>query len=1256
MRSAKALLAFIMLVSLWMGVAVPAIAQTGSGQVNGTITDTTGAVVPTATVKLENQATKLENVATSNSTGGFLFVNVLPGRYTLEVSKAGFKTTLTDAFEVNVARSVSQPITLPVGNASETVEVKSEAPLVDATTTELGTVIEQKAVQDLPLNGLNFTQLLTLTPGVTPISTSQNKNVGCCEGNTGLPNSGFSDGSFHGANNRSKLYFYDGIINTNVRGPTYIVIPNHDLIQEFKVVGHDAKAEYGGAAGGVVNVVSKSGGDTLHGSGFWYVRNNFFDARNSLLDGPNGCTLARCPKAGQVVPSGPAPFHQNQFGATATGPIIKHRTFFSVAYDGWRFSQADQNLARVPTAAELLGDFSNSGSQRARIFNPYSTRISNPAACNAATGAGCNYTRDEFRCDASGSPLPVNAQNQQSQTTGSPCFKIPSALIDPAMKQFFAFFSPKANINDPTGTSNFVRLRSTLNKENGYTIRVDHRFRDADNVFFRYTEQRNTIFTPIGDIADTQGGSQGRNYGGGWTHLFSTNLILDVRAGYAGRPGVDAGQQNEAPGGLEALKTAGFVDVDKYHGLLATISGYNAGGNGNFGERGSAPRLNPDWSLSPSVSWLKGRHNIKVGAWYIDAQRTQLNTFATYSFSGTQTQGIGVSNTGNALASALLGFANSSNGQLPVPHGGPVEFKYAAWAGYVQDEWRLKPNLTITYGLRYDYVTQPQTMDGRLWNAIDLDKQLYIVGAKTLPGLCSQVNASPCIPDAFLKDPHAANLVAAGKRFFSPAPIKDNWGPRVGVAWQFMPKTVLRAGYGLYWDPITARSQYAQNNLEAYVWPDSTAFTGSVNQCGNGSTCAFTNGTGVNLVAQQKQGLTTPLPTYTGVSGLPWNSFPNNNENAPNYKDGYMQGWNLEIQRELSGRSMVSVAYVGGHGGRLPYTGNANGASKPTTCATSSCTAAENAQIDTLRLMPWVTAGISYSRSIGFSDYNALESRYQHTFSNGLFTLVSYTWGKSTDTTSGYFNGAENGPQGTSTIQNYFNPVSAHGQSSFNISHFLSWATSYELPAGHGKRFFSSGPLAAIVGDWSTNYIFQARSGQPYGLLVSGDIANLRGTAPGGPATYERPNVLANPFAAGPVAANPDPACQKTISQGGKAADTTHTVASWFNACAFGVPASGTFGSLGRNAFNAPHAVNMDFSLIKKFPITERVGLRFRFEAFNVFNIQNYDVPANLTINSGSTTVNGVSVPAITAGSGRITGLSQGMQPRQLQFGLQLVF
>src|SRR5262249_43184022 len=247
-------------------------------------------------------------------------------------------------------------------------------------------------------------------------------------------------------------------------------------------------------------------------------------------------------------------------------------------YDGWRYSQPDQALSYVPTASEISGDFSNTSSSfRRQIFNPYSTRQ-----------VGTQFVRDAFRCDAAGNPLPVDALKRQSQTTGVVCNKIPQALIFAPMQQFFQKYAATPNIVDPSGQSNFVRNRATLNNSDSFTARIDHRFRDADNVFFRYTEQRNSIFTPIGEDGSTSGGSQGRNYGGGWTHLFSPNLILDVRAGYAGRPGVDAGQQNTHEAGLDPLKQMGFADVDKYHGLLVSLSNWTNGGNNNFGIRGSA--------------------------------------------------------------------------------------------------------------------------------------------------------------------------------------------------------------------------------------------------------------------------------------------------------------------------------------------------------------------------------------------------------------------------------------------------------------------------------------------------------------------------------------------------------------------------------------------------------------------------------------------------------------------------------------------
>lgn len=1203
----------VVLFALITASAPAALAQ-ANAKVSGTVTDPNGAAVPGAVVKLVNQATKIEVDTTTNDDGYFNFVNVNPATYTLRVEVQGFKGVQTAPFDVGVSEAVLQNISLTVGAVSETVEIMAGADLIQQASSDLGTVIPERVVQDLPLNGRNFTQLLTLTPGVTPVSTSQNRNVGGVEGNVGIPGSGFSDPSFHGQENRSKLYFYDGIINTNVRGPTYIVIPNIDLVQEFKVVGHDSRADYGGAAGGIVNMVSKSGGNRFHGSAFEYVRNDAFDARNPF----DVCTTARC-KPGQRVPDKPLPFRQNQFGATLTGPIFKNRTFFSVGYDGWRYSQPTLALSYVPTAAELNGDFTSTPFRR-RIFNPYSTRQ-----------VGNTFVRDEFRCDAAGNPLPVNAQKRQDQTIGVPCFKIPQALIFAPMQNFFRTYAPSPNLSgDPT--NNFAQIRPSTNNSNSFQIRIDHRFSDNDSIFFRYTQQNVTVFNPIGLDGSTGGSGKGRNYGGAWTHTFSPNRIFDIRAGYAGRPGVDSGQQNQHEAGTDPLQQFGFLDVEKYGGLLVTLQNWTAGGNNNFGVRGPALRENPNWSVTPSLTWLKGNHSIKTGGWYIEAKRVQLNTFQTYVFNDEQTRlpTAASGTTGLSLASALLGFPNNFNAQLPVLHGGPVQFKYASWAAFIQDEWRVRRNFSLTLGLRYDYLTQPKTTDGRLWNSLDLFNQKWTIGASELPPLCSVARAAPCIPDAFRNDPHFNNVVLAGKKFFAPPPIKDNWGPRVGIAWTLNPKTVLRAGYGLYWDALPARSQYAQNDLEATVWPDATAFSGNANASAN-----FANSTAFNIIQLQAQGFATPLPTTN-----PWSltGFPN----TPDYKDPYSQQWHVEVQRELTNNSMVSVAYVGSTNGRLPYAGFANAARQASPNGTA------NSVIDALRLMPWVSAGITYTTNIGYSNYNALESKFQRRFAKGLSTLISYTWSKSIDVSSGYFN-VENGPGGGSTIQNYFDQSTARGVSSYDIPHFLSWATVYELPAGKGKRWFRSGPAAWVLGNWQTNFIMQARSGAPFNLQVTGDLANLRGSAPTAPGTHLRPNLIADPFVPGPVAANPDPACQKTISQGGKAADAVRTIASWFNPCAFGIP-SGSFGNLGRNVFRGKAVFNTDLSLFKSFPIREDWQLQFRTEFFNVFNIQNWDTPANanLTLNTNATT--------LANNVGRISNLAAGTNPRQIQFGLRLMF
>src|SRR5258708_3187591 len=274
---------------IWLLLSASSLpAQTATAEVNGTIADSTGAMVSGGAVMITNQGTKISNRTTSNGSGYFIFINLQPGPYVLTVEKQGFKKVETRPFDLAVNQTLTQPVSLGVGTTSEVVEVTTQAPMLQVSSSERGTVIPQSAVTDLPLNGRNFTQLLTLTPGATPVSTAQGSSVGVQDaGISATPSSTFSKPALHGQVNRSTLYFLDGIINTDLRGPVYGVLPIIDTIEEFKVQSHNDKAEYGGVLGGVVNVVSKSGTNAFHGSGWEFLRNKVFAARREFTALPS---------------------------------------------------------------------------------------------------------------------------------------------------------------------------------------------------------------------------------------------------------------------------------------------------------------------------------------------------------------------------------------------------------------------------------------------------------------------------------------------------------------------------------------------------------------------------------------------------------------------------------------------------------------------------------------------------------------------------------------------------------------------------------------------------------------------------------------------------------------------------------------------------------------------------------------------------------------------------------------------------------
>ncbi len=1126
-RSSLAFLIVMMLIPV--GVLL---GQIGTGQVNGTVTDPQGAAVPAATARLVNQATNISTQVVSNDRGYYLFANVQPGTYTLSIEMKGFRSAQLPAFAVGVNQTVTQDVKLTVGAVTETVTVTGEAELIQQSSAELGSVITSKPVADLPLNGRNFTMLLTLTPGATPINTAQASNIGTGDdgSTTGIPGSAFTMPSVQGQWNRSVTYFMDGIINTDFRVSTYGLLPNPDLVQEFEVQSHNDKVEYGGVMGGVVNLISKSGSNSFHGSAFEFVRNNDFDARDPFKDANS---------------DGPAPFHQNQFGATFGGPIIRDKTFFYGGYDGWRYNRPSQTFRYYPTSTELSGDFSNSIINHV-IYDPTTT----------TTDAGGNLVRTPF--------------------SGN---KIPADRISSMVQGFFQAYSEVPNL---TGNPvyNFELNSPVSNNSNNFQIKVDHRLTSNDSLFFRYSRMITDNSTPGGLKTTSVSHVTAYNYGGGWTHVFRPNLILDVRGGTNDRY-FDI--HTDSTVGLGPMKQLGFTDVDRFNGMsLGLLSPWSGAGFG-----GPAPRSNPVWNIAGNLTWIKGNHTIKSGYQWINVERLQISNGSNFNFNNDVTadpQFLG--STGASLASALLGLPYQYTGTLP--DQGKVDFSLANWSAYVQDEWKVTPTITVNFGTRFDYVT-PATLHQISGQAgQDLSRGVYLIGATAMPGPCSQVGSAPCIPDAAAADVAAGRIVLSDPVVFMPHPVKNNWGPRASIAWRVKPKTVVRAGYGLYWDAITARSQYTQHNSE-FRWPWTSGFDSGL-----------LNGVGAPLgYVQQIQGtFGAILPAPTPWTFVGWT-------NDPNRSDAYSHQWNIEIQRQMTDKLMMSVAYVGSINRQLDYNGLGNSAQTPG--------AGTPAQVTARRPVPFMGGGLFYSKSIGTGSYNAFQFKADRHFSNGFSALASYTWSKSMDSGSSGWFGAENGGDNGGDIQDYFHPDSNRSVSSYNVPHFLSISSVYELPVGKGKKWLTNGPASYVLGNWQANMILQLRSGHPYNLSVTGDVANIGNDVSWW--NYARPNLVGNPNV------------------------SNQTVDAWYNVSAFTVPHD-AFGNFGRNVLYSEHSFNTNFSLFKTIPIKgESNALQLRFEGFNVFNNMTYAAPGTV-----------VDQP----GAGRITAVD--LPPRELQFGIRYTF
>lgn len=746
-------------------------AQTPTAAVNGTVLDGTGAAVPGTTVVLEETTTKVRRETVTGNTGVYAFTNLLPGSYTLQVSHAGFGSRKSDRFILNVNQTPTIDFNLEVGTVGESVAVHAVGTEVQASTSELGAVIQSERIADLPLNGRNFTQLLALTPGVSRISVSQNAGgASTSVGDVIMP-------SINGQNNRSNMFLIDGINNQGTYFGTYAIGPIIDTIQEFKVQSHNDEAVFGAVMGGVINVVTKSGTNELHGSAWEFLRNDAFDSANFFTH-----TVT--------------PFKQSQFGAAAGGPVVlpkiysgKNRTFFYVGYQGFQYRTPSNVYSRVPTAANMQGDLSDWPKQ---IYDPFST-VPDP-----------NRPGQFIR-----TPFPGN--------------QIPTNRISPVAVLFAKYVLP-APVVTPFANFNAWNTTQYRREQNEYTARADHNFGPRDFFWFRYSGVQQTINSG-GTLAtiSQQNENSARNIGASWTHTFGPSSVLQVSFGrvkasdevftnYINAPS-DFNQQlgfsNAWSGNWKTGRTVfpGFVVADYF----------SAFGNANITQPTDL------WDFKADASKIRGSHIFKFGGSLTPNAVRVSNQLANASFATSETwdpQNPGT--TGSGLASFLLnvpGSAQRRNVLVTTRWGGVMGF-------YFTDQWKVSPRLTINLGLRYDRTFIPaygRPEDKNIYiGNLDMLSGNYILQYK--PQSCAVTKIAPCIPTPDGSLPAHVVVDPRGKL------VKDttkNFQPRVGLAYRLDSKTAIRSSFGIFFDNWAGVTQRATNTQG--TWPSVDFLSGTIN-------------------------------------------------------------------------------------------------------------------------------------------------------------------------------------------------------------------------------------------------------------------------------------------------------------------------------------------------------------------------------------------------------------------------------------------
>jgi Carboxypeptidase regulatory-like domain len=1107
-----------------------AFAQRDMGTITGTVTDAQGGVVANAKITITEVATGLKYEVVSGSDGTYIRPALKPGTYSITAEAKGFRRIEQQNIIITGGDRIGVNLTLAVGDITQAVEVTAEAPLLQTESTTLGADLNAKDMSDLPLGGnRTFSFLARLSPGVLTAEPGSRDATGGGFSANGVRSNGQNNFLLNGVDNNVNVIDF-------LNQTSFVVGPSVEAIGQMSVLTNGYNAEYGRGAGGVVNVSLKSGTNELHGVGFWIPQRASLNA-NRWENNKN------------AQPRGP--FTQDQFGVAVGGPIIKNRTFVFGDYQGTRIASsggAIQNLGfgggyTIPTAAMKQGDFRS---------------IMGAALPNGGPLLGTIYDP--------GTTATVNGQLTRTPFLNN---TIPLNLLDKAAAKMLALY-PATNAPIITGgfpaNDYFVSTPGTQTTNQG-DLRADHRLSDKDSLFgsvsWANTEKANTPpFPGALDGANFYGASEqdlSRNAMLSWTRVWSPAIITETRAGFT-RLVTARTQANASTDEFKAIGIGGLDPSTSINGGLPQIN-FDGSGYSQIGANDWLPskEYSNVWDFIQNLSVTRNGHAFKFGGEFrtikfpffqVPFPHGELHYNTTATAFPSLAYGNG-GQTGDAMASFLLG--NIDWGQMSTNNF--IASEKLAWAGYAQDDWKVTPKLTVSFGLRYELFSPISEKFGRQSNFDFQSMTLFIPKGK---------DQNTPLPPGFASNfPNVHVSVGQVDKYLIPWD-KHDFAPRFGIAYNWKPKTVLRLGYGIFYGGEEQqggnpnRGESAPFNISPYLKRPAS---------GPGSDLFDTN---PNFPGGTSGGF--PLTTFTGPAPVAFRSL------ALDFRNSLVHKWNIAIQQELPHAMALEVAYVGNHQAHSLFQPDQNACRNfATTDSSISC--------DTLRPQPYI-GGLSGTASFGFGNYAGLTTKLEKRLSAGLMFMAAYTYGHALANTGTTLSGSNGFGSKDNT-----NISTSYSSAAWDIRHNLVGNFVYDIPFGHGKKFGNSlsKPVSSLIGNWQVNGILTLHTGNPYTLRSNGCVGVWASCFPN-------------------LVSGKDP---NAAPSGGRSPDH------WFDTTAvtaistLSSPANLTEGNLGLQSNTAPPTKTLDFSVFKYFPVTERFRAEFRFEGLNMFNTPQFQPPDN---------------------------------------------